>query len=166
EDSDVVSRKAREIAKDSMKLRWLSETHADLFFKLPRKRRLDRLVPFDAAAWEEPAWPVAVAHEEHAVLAIDHHPLRAQGEPPPPPPEGTQHFGKTAHRRRSRFLRCQRNLQSLAPLHAPLYRRLCRHAEECTSLPEGQRMHISGLENLKRTPVILTIQSLRGASSR
>ena len=105
EDGDVVSRKARKIAKDSMKLRRLGEVHADLFFKLSLKRRLDRLVPFDAAAREEPAWPIAVTHEKHAVLAVDHHPLRAERKPSPHPPERTQHFGKAAHRRRGRFLR-------------------------------------------------------------
>src|SRR6185437_11268912 len=77
----------------------------DQLKKLSLKRRLDRLVPFHAAAREEPAWPIAVTHEEHTVLVIDHHPLRAERKPSPHPPERTQHFGKAAHRRGGRFLR-------------------------------------------------------------
>ena len=68
EEGDVVAGEARKIGKDSMELRRLGEAHADLLLELSGKRRLDRLVPFDAAAGEEPARPIAVAHEKHAVV--------------------------------------------------------------------------------------------------
>src|SRR5262245_27214614 len=121
-----------------MKLSRLGETHADLFFKLSRKRRLYRLVPFDAAARKEPAWPVAVAHEEHAVLAIDHHSLRAERKSAPHPPKWTRHFGKAAHWRRGRFLRSQSYLQFLTRRRVALYRQFRSHAEECVAL-HGRR---------------------------
>ena len=91
---NMVSREAGKITKDSMELHTSSETDADLFLKLSGKCRLDRLVPFDAAAWEEPAWSIVVAHKEHAIIAVDDHALRAESEPSPQPPEWTQHFGQ------------------------------------------------------------------------
>src|SRR6476660_3070887 len=95
----MVAGETREIGKNSMELSRSGEAHADLFFKLSSKRRLDRLVPFHAAAREEPSRAVAVAHEEHPVLAIDHHPLRAEREPSPHPPARTQYEARDWKRR-------------------------------------------------------------------
>ena len=85
EEGNMVSWEAREIAKNSVELRWLSEAYSDFLFKLSRQRRFDCLIPFDATAREEPAGSIAVAHEQNAVIAIDDDPLRAECKPSPHP---------------------------------------------------------------------------------
>ena len=66
EKGDVVAGEAGKIRKDSMELSRRGKTHADLLLKLSGKRRLDGLVPLDAAAGKEPAGTIAVPHEEDA----------------------------------------------------------------------------------------------------
>ncbi|ODS01435.1 hypothetical protein AUC69_06730 [Methyloceanibacter superfactus] len=62
--------------------------HAHLLLKLARQRLLQRLAPFDPAAGEEPARPVAVPHQEHAILRVDDDPLRTERHAPAQTPEG------------------------------------------------------------------------------
>lgn len=88
-----------------MELSGRDKAHANLLLELSRKRRLDRLIPFDAAAGKEPAGPIAVPHEEDAGRAVDDDALRAERQPAPHPPERTQHLGQSPHRERGRLSR-------------------------------------------------------------
>jgi hypothetical protein len=71
-----------------------SDAYADLLLQLADERGLERLAPFDAATREPPARPVAVTHEQHAALTVDHRPLRAERDPAAHPPDRPEHGGQ------------------------------------------------------------------------
>lgn len=91
EHRDMVAGEVREIGEDTMQSGRAGQPDADLLGELAGERRLNRLAPFDAAAWEEPAGPIGMAHEQHAPIFADDHALRAEREPPAQAPEGPEH---------------------------------------------------------------------------
>ena len=90
EHGDVVAAKTGEIGKDAVQLGLAGERHAHLFLELPGERHQQRLAPFDPAAGKPPARTIAMAHQQHAALGVDHRTLRAERQPAPHAPDGAE----------------------------------------------------------------------------
>ena len=72
--------KAVEIRVDAEQLRRTREDHAGFLFELARQRLQHRLALLHAATRKMPARPIAVANQQHAVLAVHDDALGTHGQ--------------------------------------------------------------------------------------
>jgi hypothetical protein len=79
EEGDVIAWQAGEIREQAMKLWRPCDDDPRLFLHFARKGGFRGLSPLDTASREMPSWPVAVAHEQDALIIVDDDALRAKG---------------------------------------------------------------------------------------
>jgi hypothetical protein len=65
--------------------------HANLFFQFAGERHQQRLAPFDPATGKPPSRTIAMPHQQHPALGIDHRALRAERQPAPHAPDRPEH---------------------------------------------------------------------------
>src|SRR4029077_5000790 len=92
-DRDMVAGEACEIGEDAVEHRRSCQRDAALLLELASKRGLDGLVPFHAAAGEEPARPITMTHQKHPILGIEHDTLAADRDPSAKSREGPKDRG-------------------------------------------------------------------------
>ena len=80
EQGDVIGGEGVEMRIDAEQLRRGGQLHPDFLLQLAGERLGDRLVLLDAAARHVPTRPIAVPHQQHALLRIQHHALCAHGQ--------------------------------------------------------------------------------------
>ena len=109
----VVAARDAAVETDRMQLRRAGQRDVSLLAQLARQRLDDALADLDAAAGQMPAGDVAVAHQEDAALAVQHHRPHADGQPARNAPIQVQHPRISgASRRRTRSNR----LSAFSPL--------------------------------------------------
>ena len=80
EQGNVIGREGIEVGIHTEQLRRAGQLYPRFLLQLASQRLGDGLMLLDAAAGHVPAGPIAMPHQQHPLLRVEHHALRAHGQ--------------------------------------------------------------------------------------